>query len=395
MISGLALLLSVLAGYLATRALPGVAPGAALGVARGWDGSGASVSKPPTLDDFWSGQASWRLDTPDVGLPLGESDTLVGPDGQLWSYLHASFQSAGIRDAGGVPVPFPGCVTLWKSADGGRHFSLTKPTCLIDCLGSRCDSTVDHVDQQQYPRVARDRQGGWLMVYEWRGWNFLRTSRDGLRWSAAAHVGTTRQWNKVYAPCAGAEAIGPHPYVAATADYECSIGGPPGIFVDGDTLYIFVGLGKNPSHMGCYAGPAAEGAAGLRRCRTDPLFGGALSYGPRDLAGSAANPYFDFRTISAADVVKVGERYYMAYEGVRGPSKAASGDDQFNLGFARSTRDRLDGAWEKFPGNPVLMDVPGNVGVGHADLLVLDGTTYLYTATVNLARGRYVLDWHR
>jgi hypothetical protein len=39
------------------------------------------------------------------------------------------------------------------------------------------------------------------------------------------------------------------------------------------------------------------------------------------------------------------------------------------------------------------MDVPGNIGVGHADVLVLDGATYLYTATSDTARGRYVLEW--
>ena len=46
-----------------------------------------------------------------------------------------------------------------------------------------------------------------------------------------------------------------------------------------------------------------------------------------------------------------------------------------------------------FGGNPVLGDVPGNVGLGHADLLVLDGVTYLYTATSDRTRGRYVLVW--
>jgi hypothetical protein len=39
------------------------------------------------------------------------------------------------------------------------------------------------------------------------------------------------------------------------------------------------------------------------------------------------------------------------------------------------------------------MDVPGNVGVGHGDLIVLDGITYLYTATSERTRGRYVLVW--
>jgi hypothetical protein len=284
-------------------------------------------------------------------------------------------------------------VTLWKSADGGRQFTLTAPRCLLDCLGQPCDSARDHVDQQQYPRVARDAGGGFVMVYEWRGWNFLRTSADGLRWSRPAHVGDTRQWDTWYAPCRPAEVVGPHPFIARDGDYECSAGSPPGLFVADETLYVFVGLGKNPGRLGCYAGPVAAGAAGLRRCVTEPLFTGAATYGPTTATGAAANPYFDFRTVSSADVLKVADRYYLAYEGVRGPSQPGGGDDQFNLGFARSAGPRLDGPWEKYPGNPALLDVPGNVGVGHADLLVLEGTTYLYTATSASTRGRYVLAW--
>ena len=65
------------------------------------------MSKLPTLDDFWEGQAVWQLDIPDVGLPVGESDTLVGPDGLLWSYLHASFPR-GTGTSGGRPSRSPG-----------------------------------------------------------------------------------------------------------------------------------------------------------------------------------------------------------------------------------------------------------------------------------------------
>lgn len=361
--------------------------------------AGDAISSParpaPTLDDFWEGRATWHLDVWDSGLPLGESDTLVGPDGQLWSYLHASFASAGIRDQWGAPVPFPGCVTLWKSGDGGRHFELTTPQCLIPCLGNPCDSERDHTDQQQYPRVAQTASGSFVMVYEWRGWNFLRTSPDGLRWSPPSHIGNTRQWDYWYAPCSAIEAIGPHPFLGPGRDYQCSVGGPPGVYVEGDLLYVFVGLGKNPGRLGCYVGLVAEGARGLRRCQTEPLFAGASTYGPPALTGAAANVYFDFRTVSSADVVSVGNRYYAVYEGVRGPSKPDRGDDQFNLGLARTVGPRLDGAWEKYPANPLLMDLPGNVGVGHADLLVLGGTTYLYTATSEATRGRFVLTWEQ
>ena len=92
-------------------------------------------------------------------------------------------------------------------------------------------------------------------------------------------------------------------------------------------------------------------------------------------------------------MVRVGQRYYLTYEGVRGPGPGASGDTQFNLGLARSQGPDLDGRWDKYPGNPILGDVPGNVGLGHADLLVLDGVTYLYTATSDSTRGRYALIW--
>jgi hypothetical protein len=34
-----------------------------------------------------------------------------------------------------------------------------------------------------------------------------------------------------------------------------------------------------------------------------------------------------------------------------------------------------------------------NWGIGHADLLVVDGQTWMYTATSQTTRGRYVLRW--
>jgi hypothetical protein len=34
-----------------------------------------------------------------------------------------------------------------------------------------------------------------------------------------------------------------------------------------------------------------------------------------------------------------------------------------------------------------------NFGVGHADILVVDGETIMYTATSQTKRGRYVLRW--
>jgi beta-xylosidase len=81
----------------------------------------------------------------------------------------------------------------------------------------------------------------------------------------------------------------------------------------------------------------------------------------------------------------------MTYEGVRGPSNPTVVDDQFALGLARSAGPAIDGPWEKYPGNPILMDLPGNVGVGHGDLVIVGPATYLYTATSGSTRGRYVL----
>jgi len=326
-------------------------------------------------------------------LPIGESDTLIGPDEQLWSYLHASFASAGIADQWGAPVPFPGCVTLWVSGDRGRYFRPWRPQCLIQCHDRPCAAEADQVEQQQYPRVARADSGLWLMVYEWRAVAVLRTSWDGLNWSRPTAIEGTGQWRSPPLACRPVEVIGLHPFVDPAQEYSCLSGGPPGLYVEGDQLYVFVGLGKNPGRMGCLAGSLAQGVSNLRPCAMDFLFQGSESYGPLDVVGAAANPHFDFRIISSAEVLKVNGRYYMAYEGVRGPSAPGGGDVQFNLGFARSAGPVVDGPWEKYPGNPVLLDVPGNVGVGHADLLVLDGVTYMYTATSNATRGRYVLRW--
>jgi len=348
---------------------------------------------PPTLADFWAGRAAWKLDVPDAGLPIGESDTLIGPDGQLWSYLHASTDSRGIHDQWGASVPFPGCVTLWQSSDRGHTFHLFEPRCLIACLGNPCADGPDDIDVQQYPRVAHAGDGSWVMVYEWRGQDYLRTSADGLNWSRSRHVPGTGLADANGGPCPPYQAVGPHPNVASDT-YTCLSGGPPGLFVQGSQMWVFVGMGENPGHMGCYTGLVADGAPGLKPCGANPLFSGAASYGPQDLVGPAANRYFDFSIISAADVLQVGDRYYMTYEGVRGPGPGAAGDTQFNLGFARSATSQIDGPWEKYPGNPVLGDVPGNVGLGHADMLVLDGVTYLYTATSSTTRGRYVLRWN-
>lgn len=350
--------------------------------------------QPPTLADFWARRAAWQLDVRDTGLPIGESDTLIGPDGQLWSYLHASTDSRGIHDQWGAYVPFPGCVTLWHSSTKGKTFHLFDSHCLIACLGQPCDDGPDDIDMQQYPRVARADSGIWVMVYEWRGQDYLRTSTDGLNWVRSRHVPDTGVWPTSAKPCPPYQNIGPHPNIPPGSEpYNCLSGGPPGLFIEGSQMWVFVGMGQNPGHMGCYTGLIDDGAAGLKPCGANPLFAGASSYGPQNAIGAPANPYFDFSVVSAADVLRVGDRYYMTYEGVRGPGPGDGGDTQFNLGFARSSTSQIDGKWEKYPGNPILGDVPGNVGLGHADMIVLDGVTYLYTATSGSTRGRYVLIW--
>jgi beta-xylosidase len=105
------------------------------------------------------------------------------------------------------------------------------------------------------------------------------------------------------------------------------------------------------------------------------------------------NPYFDFRTLSSAEVIRIDDRYYMLYEGVRGPGPGDPGDSQFGLGLARSLTDRFDGPWEKHPANPILVDLPGNIGLGHADLVIIDGQTVLYTALEEDVRSRLALEW--
>jgi hypothetical protein len=345
-----------------------------------------------TLEDFWNGNAEWVLEVPDTGLPVGESDTIHRGGNEFWSYLHASHQSAGVVDQCGDPVPFPGCTTLWKSYDGGQHFVLENPVCLFPCAACPCENRRDHIAQQQYPRVFFQSDQTYL-VYEFGAYVYLRTSSDGVNWSGPAHVPGTWVWYLENAPCGEAEAVGEHPHIYSEFEYDCLAGGPPGIYVEGNSLYVFVGIGRAPGHMGCLVGNRYSGAQGLRKCASNPLFGADLGYGPVELLGPEANPYFEFRTISSADVVRVGERYYMVYEGVRGPSNPTVVDDQFGLGLARSVGPAIDGAWERFPGNPIIMDLPGNVGVGHADVVIVGSATYLYTATPAYVRGRYVLVW--
>ena len=345
----------------------------------------------PTLADLWTGKAQFVVEVADTGLPMGESDTLLMENGELWSYLHASQQSAGTVDQCGASVSFPGCTVIYRSSDQGRSFSTAAPPiCQFTCQRCPCSDTIDHVSQQQYPRVAI-AGGVWHLVYEWRGRVMLRRSVDGLTWSAPENVRHSGIWYLWYRDCAREERIGVHPYVPY--DYECLAGGPPGIWIEGDTVYVFFAQGQNPGSMGCAYGELGQPASTFQRCASNPLFTGAASYGPAQAKDASANRHFDFRTISSAEVLRVGNQLYMLYEGVRGPGPGDPGDTQFGLGLARTTAGRIDGPWETWSGNPLLVDLPGNVGLGHADVIVLDGQTVLFTSLDGVRRARLGLVW--
>jgi hypothetical protein len=342
--------------------------------------------KHPTLEDLWNGRAQFVPDIEDTGLPMGESDSLLRANGDIWSYVHAS-SGSGTVDSCGAPVAFPGCLVLHKSVDGGRSFRRDSNQCLIPCAQCPCSSETDHIDQQQYPRVAFDSQTA-LLVYEHRAHVYLRRSADGLTWGPWSEFTHTGLRNNSHFPCQPAERVGPHPFAAPYA--ECLKGGPPGVLISGKRSYVFVAMGQNPGHLACMSGDISANAGAYRACRA-PLLRGAESYGPLDVTGPDANAYFDFRTLSSAEIQRIGNRFYMLYEGIRGPGPGDVGDNQFGLGLARSRGDVIDGTWEKFPGNPLLTGLPGNIGLGHADLLVRDGQTYLYTSLDGYRRGRWVL----
>lgn len=344
----------------------------------------AEAPGSPSLTDLWAGTAEFVVDVADTGLPLGESDTHILRDGTWISFVHASYQSAGVVDQCGAPVAFPGCIVTYSSPDG-RRFTLDEPVCLFECVQCPCESERDHVDQQQYPDAFYDGATLWL-AYEYRGRATLRTSADGRQWSPPQRVAESGIWRRWYRQCGPGETIGPHPFVPY--DYECLSGAPPAVYVNDDGVFVFVGVGQNPGGLGCWRGSAEALPAFFERCAHNPLFQGAPAYGPLAAEGDDAAAYFDFRTVSSAELMRIDDRYYMLYEGIRGPAAGDAGDTQFGLGLARSTGDWLDGPWERFPGNPLLLPPPANVGLGHADLIVHDSVTYLYTSLDGETRSR-------
>jgi len=357
----------------------------------------AQSASPPTLADLWTGRAEFVTEQKRTGLPMGESDTVIAPNGEWWSFVHASARSAGIKDSCGAPVTFPGCVVIYTSHDAGQSFGLDAPVCQIKCNTCPCDAERDHPQQQQYPRVVV-QNGVWLMAYEFGAKSFVRGSRDGQNWGDEQWVFNTGVWTHEIRTCQPWEQVRPHPF--AKANYECLAGGPPGIRVDGNTIYVFVGLGQDPGAMGCFVLPFARGdglrigaAARAQPCAHNPLFIGNWQYGDLHDVGVASNTHFDFRTISAAKVIKTSDRYYMLYEGVRGPGPIDVGDNQFGLGLARSVTGRIDGPWEKMS-QPILANLPGNIGIGHADIVVVpNGETILFTSLDGISRSRLRLVW--
>ena len=344
----------------------------------------------PSLADFWDGEATFRVDIVDTGLPMGESETIQVRSGELWSYVHASDRSAGVVDQCGAPVEFPGCTVIYSSQDGGESFSLQNPVCQFECTRCPCTDDADHTRQQQYPRVAYDGERLHL-VYEFGAMVMHRSSSDGLSWDPWAQIPWTGVWEPEHRECTGQAQTNEHPFVLDF--YDCLVGGPPGAAVDGSILYVFLALGQNPGAMGCYFGHTDGEISALQTCRSNPLFVGNPDYGPLEEKGPATNPHFSFRTISSAEVVKIGDYFYMLFEGVRGPGPGDPGDTQFALGLARSQANQIDAPWDLYPDNPILVDLPGNIGLGHADLIVLGGKTYLYTSLDGIKRSRLVLEW--
>lgn len=346
----------------------------------------------PTLADFWERRATFVIDVTNTGLPMGESETVQLRNGELWSYVHAN-SGTGVLDSCGAPAPFPGCVVVYRSQDRGRSFTLTEKRCLIPCKSCPCSETADHINQQQYPRIGFDPEhpddGVW-MVYEHGARVFLRRSRDGLTWSAARQLPGTGVQPRT-ASCIGASVVGAHPYT--DEGVGCLLGGPPGIYVEDKRVHVFVAQGQSPGNLACMVGSPKVQAERFKLCRANPIVSGASIYGDTQSKGPAQNAYFDFRTLSSAEVTRVGARYYAFYEGIRGPGARDHGDTQFGIGLARSAGAKIDGAWEKFSGNPILIDLPGNIGLGHTDVVVIDGRTYLYTSLDGWVRSRLALVW--
>jgi hypothetical protein len=350
----------------------------------------------PTLADFWAGRARFVVDVADTGLPMGESDTVAMSNGELWSFVHASDRSAGVVDSCGAAVEFPGCLVIYRSVDGGVTFTLpgSPPVCQIPCRQCPCPED-EHVRQQQYPRVFFD--GDLLtLVYEYLGRVMVRRSPDTATWTPAEHMADTTIWHLWFRDCVAAERIGRHPF--APFDYECLAGGPPGLYIEGDTLFVFTALGQNPSAMGCFFAAADGIRAGVPPLRAQPALcrRGQLRAGGRHRRGGQRALRLSHDQFGGGRQGGRGRGRPLLHALRRGAGSRAGRPGRYAVrGGAGALADgsSIDGPWEKFPGNPLLVDLPGNIGLGHADLVVIDGRTYLYTALDGVTRSRLALEW--
>ena len=133
-------------------------------------------------------------------------------------------------------------------------------------------------------------EGGMLLVYEYRGRTVLRRSPDGLNGAFPSRSATRGIGAPITRPAVMKNALGNIPFVPY--DYECLAGAPPGIYVEGDTAYVFTGLGQNPGRMGCFKGNVNEDASEWERCENNPLFVGADDYGPIEERGRSDERIF-------------------------------------------------------------------------------------------------------
>ena len=50
----------------------------------------------------------------------------------------------------------------------------------------------------------------------------------------------------LHCSAAGDDVIGLHPHIHYELQYDCLVGGPPGIYIEGDQLTLFVAQGQAP-----------------------------------------------------------------------------------------------------------------------------------------------------
>lgn len=144
---------------------------------------------------------------------------------------------------------------------------------------------------------------------------------------------------------------------------------PDCVLEEGGKYYLFFDSGydyHHPKYPRQYTINVARGRDGIH---FKELASDLITPGPK---GS-----WESQAVSQATVKRVGDWWYMIYSGFpKGPSKTAQA---FGLARAR----RIEGPWEKYPGNPIFTatgdrkDWDG-LFVQHACLVKIDGTWHLY-----------------